>query len=282
MRDYSGMPTATFRFNGSLNDFLPAACRGRPVEREFEDSPGVKDVVQALGVPHPEIDFVVANQVSVGLDYRLLPGDRIYVYGLDRPQAPAGLRGWRGLIPPPPEPPRFVLDGHLGRLARYLRMLGFDTLYDGRAQDADLARASAAEDRILLTRDRGLLKRSIVRLGYLIRDDDPRRQLVEVVRRYGLASRAAPFTRCVRCNGAIRPVDRADVVDRLADQPRTLRFFNSFGRCDDCDAIYWPGSHFERMSLLMREVLRAEPRIGENWPDERACQTNADGGSSGD
>ncbi len=157
-----------------------------------------------------------------------------------------------------------MLDGHLGRLARYLRMLGFDSHYDRNAADDELARLSADEGRILLTRDRGLLKRSLVRLGYLVRDDDPRRQLLEVVGRYGLAGTARPFSRCVRCNGDIEPVDRSDVAERLAGEPRTLRYFEKFGRCAGCGSIYWPGSHFDRMSRLVEEIVRDGVFIGDN------------------
>jgi uncharacterized protein with PIN domain len=255
MRDHVTMPAATFRVHGSLNDFIAASRRGRPIVRDFEASPGIKDVLQALGLPHPEVDLIVVNDRPVGFDYRLRPDDRVDVFGLDRPP---DLALATGLIPAPPEPPRFVLDGHLGRLARYLRMLGFDSRYAAHATDAGLAGQSAAEDRILLTRDRGLLKRSIVRHGYLVRDDDPRRQLAEVVARYHLARTATPFTRCVRCNGGIVSVERSEVAERLAGEPRTLRFFATFGRCDGCGSIYWPGSHFERMSRLAEEVLRGE------------------------
>jgi uncharacterized protein len=290
MRDYVAMPTATFRFHGSLNDFLATARRGQPIVRQFEASPGVIDLIQALGVPHPEVDLIVVNDRSVGFDYRIRPGDRIDVFGIERageglegagdretraaPMGGAGdlagsadrtgPGGRPGLIPPPPDPPRFVLDGHLGRLARYLRMLGFDSHYDRNAADDELARLSAEEGRILLTRDRGLLKRSIVRLGYLVRDDDPRRQLLEVVGRYGLAVTARPFSRCVRCNGDIEPVDRSDVAERLAGEPRTLRYFEKFGRCAGCGSIYWPGSHFDRMSRLVEEIVRDGAFIGDN------------------
>jgi hypothetical protein len=260
------MPTAVVRFHGSLNDFLPARRRDRAIEYELTGSPGIRDVIQALGVPHPEVDRIVVNGSPVGFEHRLDGGERADVFGLDRADEPGDTAQVPapGLIPAPPEPPRFVLDGHLGRLARYLRMLGFDATYDNRAQDAELARISAGEDRILLTRDRGLLKRSAVRLGYLVRDDDPRRQLGEVVARYRLDNSAAPFSRCVRCSGSIEPVAKSEVVERLAGEPRTLAFFESFGRCAGCGAIYWPGSHFERMSLLAQDVLGLSPRIGEN------------------
>jgi uncharacterized protein with PIN domain len=255
------MPAASVRFHGSLNDFLPARRRGAVLAREFDEAPGMVDMIQALGVPHTEVDLIVVGDRAVGFGYRPADGDRVEVYGLDRPSE---VSSEPGLIPAPPEPRRFVLDGHLGRLARYLRLLGFDTGYDRHADDAELARVSAAEERILLTRDRGLLKRSIVRLGYLVRHDEPRLQVTEVVGRYGLAERAAPFSRCVRCNGSIEPVEKAEVEERLAGEPRTLRYFEDFGRCRGCGAIYWPGSHYERMSRLLREVLQLEPPMGEN------------------
>ena len=264
------MPAATLRFHGSLADFLPAWRRDAPIVFEIRDSPGIRDVMGALGVPTPEVDLILANDRPVGFGHRLRPGDRIEVFGLDRRDAEDYLLGGsttaQGLIPPAPLPRRFVLDGHLGRLARYLRMLGFDVLYDRHAADAELARISGAEGRILLTRDRGLLKRSVVRLGYMVRDDDPPRQLTEVVGRYGLAAWAEPFSRCIRCNGKIEPVERAEVAERLAGEPRTLRYFDTFGRCSGCSAIYWPGSHYERMNRLVRDVLHPEHSIGENPP----------------
>jgi hypothetical protein len=247
------MPMATFRFHGSLNHFLPAERREAEIAYRFEAEPGVKDAIEALGVLHPEVDLILAGGRSVGLDHRVKADDSIEVFGLDRPDR---LAARPGLIPSPPDPRCFVLDGHLGRLARYLRMLGFDSAYDRAAGDDELARISAEEGRILLTRDRGLLKRSIVRLGYLVRDDDPRRQLVEVVGRYGLAERAHPFSRCVRCNGEIEAVERSEVAERLAGEPRTLRSFEAFGRCRACGSIYWQGSHFDRMSRLVEEVVR--------------------------
>jgi len=258
------MPEVRVRFHGSLNDFLPLGRRDAVLTREFDRPPGIVDVIQALGVPHSEIDLILLDGLPATLAQRPFDGQQVDVFGPDRPFE---LARFAGLIPAPPEPRRFVLDGHLGRLARYLRMLGFDTRYDRQAEDAELARISAGEERILLTRDRGLLKRSIVRLGYLVRDDDPRRQLSEVVDRYELAARADPFSLCVRCNGEIRPVEKAAVAGRLAGEPRTLRYFDTFGRCGSCDAVYWPGSHYERMSLLVGDVLRGSAEMSENRPE---------------
>lgn len=263
------MPTATVLFHGSLNDFLPPSRRGVAMPYRLRGGPTIKDVIEALGVPHPEVDLILAGGRAVDFRHRLAPDDRIEVFGLDRPTQSRRSAG-SGLVPDTPQPPRFILDGHLGRLARYLRLLGFDARYDNRAADEELARLSAAESRILLTRDRGLLKRSIVRLGYLVRGDDPRRQLDEVAGRYGLARLAAPFSRCVRCNGLLELVDRSQVAESLAGEPRTLRYFDSFGRCVECGSIYWQGSHFERMSRLVSQVVHDGPVIGDNRPEVEA------------
>jgi uncharacterized protein with PIN domain len=254
--DAEPVSEARLRFSGSLVDFLPSHARDLEVRRAVDGTASVKDAIEAAGVPHPEVDLILANGRLVGFGYLVQPDDRIEVYGLDRP---AGLPDLPGLIPPLPGPPAFVADGHLGRLARYLRTLGFDTWYEPHAGDDRLARVSADEDRILLTRDRGLLKRSIVRLGYLPRSDDPAEQLREVAARYGLAERARPFTRCVRCNGVLRAVDRAAVAERLANEPRTLRYFDTFAECPGCGSIYWPGSHFDRLSAMLGELVGIRP-----------------------
>ena len=237
---------ARFRFHGILEDLLPLSRRGATIEQAFTGERCVKDAIEALGVPHPEIDAILIDGLAVDFDRPLHAGDLVDVF----PPAYAPAHG--SLTPPIPSPPRFVLDGHLGRLARYLRMLGFDAAYRSDADDEWLAQVSAREARILLTRDRGLLRRAIVRNGYLPRSDDPRTQLDEVIRRYGLATEARPFTRCIRCNGRIEPVSMASVAARL--EPKTKRYYDTFGRCDTCGAVYWPGSHFERMRRFVDDV----------------------------
>jgi hypothetical protein len=146
------------------------------------------------------------------------------------------------------------VDGHLGRLAAYLRMCGFDTAYDNRAADAQLARRSVAEDRVLLTRDRGLLKRGIVARGYLVRSDRPHDQLAEVVERFDLAAAARPFGRCLRCNGELEAAERTSVRDEVP--PRVFGEQPEFHRCQSCGAVYWRGSHHARMERLLHSVLQ--------------------------
>ncbi|MFN3335209.1 MAG: Mut7-C RNAse domain-containing protein, partial [Caldilinea sp.] len=144
-------------------------------------------------------------------------------------------------------------DTHLGQLAAYLRILGFDTLYRNNYDDAQLAEITAKEQRVLLTRDRGLLKRKIVVYGYCVREVDPRRQVVSVLRRYRLGACVKPWQRCTHCNGLVRAVDKADVIDRL--EPKTKRYYDEFQQCTTCGQVYWRGSHFEQMTAFVDSVL---------------------------
>jgi hypothetical protein len=256
------MSRAAVTLNGDLVDFLaaprgdaPGATRGPAVlERGFAGCPAVKDLLEAIGVPHPEIAALAVNGAPAGLGHRLGDGDRVEAW----PAAEAVRLGLPPAVPPAPEDaadPRFVLDGHLGRLVAYLRMLGFDTWYRSDADDDRLAVVAGTERRILLTRDRGLLKRSIVRRGAFVRSDRPVEQLVEVARRFGLVDRWQPFGRCLRCNALLAAATREEVLDRL--EPLTRRYYDDFRRCPGCDAVYWKGSHHARMARLVERVRAA-------------------------
>jgi hypothetical protein len=244
------MNEVTFRFYASLNDFLPPAQRQANLVCELKARASVKDLIESHGVPHPEVDLVFVNGHAVGFSYIVAPGDRVAVYpsfsALDAPQEAR-------LLPPPPAEYRFVADAHLGRLAAYLRLLGLDTLYRNDYDDAELAAVSAAEDRTLLSRDLGLLKHAVVRRGYFLRETQPGRQLAEVVARFGLASHARPFTRCLRCNTPLRPVDRGRVASMVP--PRAREHFEEYSLCTTCGRVYWKGTHYERMRRLVDAVL---------------------------
>lgn len=246
------MSPARFRFYAELNDFLPPARRQRELDYRVNRRAAIKDVIEALGVPHTEVALILVNGEPVGFDHILGDGERVSVFPAFRH---LGAAPDNALQPAPPDPPRFVLDTHLGTLARYLRLLGFDTLYRNDYDDAELAGISSRDDRILLTRDRGLLKRRIVERAYFVRADSPRRQLREVAHRFALRSSARPFRRCSRCNGQLHAVDKAAIADLLA--PRTRRYYERFLQCGRCGQIYWAGSHFKRL----RELLAA---IGED------------------
>lgn len=244
------MKRVWFRFYAELNDFLPAARRQVAFCHVFAGRVAVKDMIEALGVPHTEVDLILVDGRSVDFSYLVQAGDRVSVYPVFEAIDIAPLVRVR---PAPLREPRFVLDTHLGQLASYLRMLGFDTLYRNDYADDELARVSSQEGRILLTRDRGLLKRGAVTHGYCVRATDPRRQVVEVLRRFDLFGAVAPFRRCMRCNGVLEPVDKAAVAERLP--PRVREDFEEFRRCWGCGQVYWKGSHYDRMRAFVARVL---------------------------
>jgi uncharacterized protein with PIN domain len=237
---------AFLRFYSELNDFLPPERRFVSSSYAFFVSPAVRDVIESLGVPHTEVDLILANGESVDFSYLVQDGDRLSVYPVFESLDIGPVLRVR---PQPLRRPRFVLDVHLGRLAAYLRLFGFDTVYRNSATDAELARLSSAEDRILLTRDRGLLKRSEVTRGSYVHETSPRRQLEEVLRRFDLAAAAAPFTRCLACNGLLAPAAKGDLAGRAP--PGVLARHEEYFECPDCRRVYWKGSHYARMKELL-------------------------------
>lgn len=233
---------AEFRFYEELNDFLLPAQRKRSLEYRFQGHPGIKDPIEAFGVPHTEVDLIVVNGESVGFDYQLRPGDRVAVYPMFESFDISPLVKLREK---PLRRTAFVLDVNLGKLARRLRMLGFDALYDNRYEDAEVADIAAAEGRIVLTRDRRLLFAKRITHGYWVRSTDPRRQVDEVLTRFDLRRQIRPFRRCMRCNGLLREVPKAEVLDRL--EPKTKLYYERFYQCGGCGKVYWEGSHIEDM-----------------------------------
>lgn len=247
------MQQATFRFYAELNDFLSPERRKMAFSHPVAPRASVKDVIEALGVPHTEVELILVNGVPVGFGYTVLPADRISVYPAFRSLEPCCPL----LLRPRLQDFRFVLDTHLGRLARYLRMLGFDALYESACDDHRLSGISARSRRVLLTRDRGLLKRGEVTYGYFVRATEPRTQLVEVFRRFNLFHAVAPFRRCMCCNFLLEPVSKESVCDRLPR--RTGQRYNDFFICRSCDRVYWAGSHHEHMQRFIERMLRSAP-----------------------
>lgn len=234
------MPSAQFLFHGELNDLLPSAMRGKSITQTFQGSPGVKHVIEALGVPHTEVRSLTANGKPVDIGYQLNDGDQIEVFS-----------GFEALADD--EEPRFILDVHLGQLAAYLRMLGFDAKYDKEWDDPELAAIAEVEQRILLTRDRRLLMRGKVERGRCIRSLDSREQVMEVLQHFQLEGRVEPFRRCLRCNGELLPVDKDDVQEEIG--PLTRQYYDEFRRCTSCGQVFWKGSHFDRMNGFIESLL---------------------------
>ena len=190
-------------------------------------------------MPHPEIGQVQVNGQERTWDTITEDGDRVEIHPV-----PNGL----------PAEPRFILDNHLGRLAAYLRMLGFDCLYQNEEEDEELADLAQKEGRILLSRDRRLLMRKVVVYGYCVRSLDPLEQLPEVIERFDLTKKIVPFHRCLRCNHPLEPVAKEAILDRL--EPLTRQYFDEFQICPACKQIYWKGSHYERMTRLLEQSIK--------------------------
>ena len=241
-----------FRFYGDLNDFLPPAKRQTRFVHLLKEPSSIKDVIESLGPPHPEVDLLLVNGESVDLSHLLKGGEQVSVYPLFRS---ININPISQVRPPPLPEARFVLDVHLGKLAIYLRLLGFDGLYQNNYSDQQLAALSHRDRRILLTQDRALLKRSVILYGYCVRASDPMQQLDEILKRFKLFDAIAPFRRCLRCNGPLQPVAKAAICDRL--EPLTKQYYNEFRICPDCDQIYWKGSHSARMQTLIDGVLQS-------------------------
>lgn len=215
----------------------------------------VKDLLESVGVPHPEIAVVVVNGTVVGFDQRVRGGDRVAAYP-----------PWHTLdvapsVQPPRPAPRFVLDVHLGTLARRLGVLGLDVDYATDRDDVALARIAEEDDRVLLTRDRQLLMRSSIRHGYCPRSDDPDEQVLEVVRRFLTEDDLAPFTRCPACNDELAAVAKEDVLDAIG--PHTRATQDEFHRCPACDRVFWPGSHVDALAPLVERARHAAATRGQ-------------------
>lgn len=238
------MNQAVFRFYAELNDFLPANKRQQSFVYEFTGRVAIKDTIESLGIPHTEVGQILVNGEPVDFSYILQLGDECSVY-------PISLLNNKIQYPS-----RFVLDVHLGKLAGFLRMLGFDTLYRNDYEDKELAKISSREERILLSRDIGLLKRSLVTYGYFVRETNPHRQLIEVLRRFDLFKAIAPYCRCLHCNGLLEPVAKEMIIDRLPT--KTRQKYHEFRQCPSCGQIFWKGTHYERMQAFIATILNEE------------------------
>lgn len=243
---------AQFRFYEELNDFLPLEKKKKSFKYQFAGKPSVKDAIEAIGIPHTEVDLIIANGESVGFDYHLRNGDRISVYpvfeGID-------ITPIVKLREKPLRKSSFICDVHLGKCARFLRMLGFDTLYENDYDDPKIVAISVTQKRILLTRDQKLLHAKVITHGYWIRSQDPNEQVREVIKRFDLYNRIKPFARCIACNGLITEVKKEDVVEQL--EPRTRMYYDEFYQCAGCKRVYWKGSHYTGMTSAIEAFVRA-------------------------
>jgi uncharacterized protein with PIN domain len=241
-----------FRFYAELNDFLPTAQRQVTFTYEFSGTPSVKDTIEAVGVPHTEVDVILVDDRSVAFDHLLSGGERVAVYPtFERVDVSPLVR----LRPVPLRVTRFVADVHLGSLARHLRLLGFDTTWERDLEDHFIVELSLRERRIILTRDKGILKNGRVTHGYWVRSTDPAMQLEEVVRAIDLAANIRPYTRCMECNGDLEAAERAAVANSVPVQVYLV--YRDFRRCARCHRVYWRGSHLRKLDRIIARARNA-------------------------
>ena len=240
------MVTATFRFYEELNDFLAPARRRREFTVPCARAATTKHMIEALGVPHTEVELILLNGTSVGFGALLREGDRVAVYPKFEAFDIAPLLHVRAQ---PLRETRFVADTHLGSLARMLRMMGFDTLYDNAFADDEIADIALTQRRIVLTRDRDLLKRRSITHGCYVHALRPRQQLREIFERLQLARSAQPFTLCPGCNSALHAVAAEQVAHRLP--PRVRGLYDRFGSCEVCARVFWDGEHWQRVRAMV-------------------------------
>ncbi len=241
--------TSFFRFYEELNDFLPLKWKKISFPFSFTGTPSIKNTVEAIGVPHAEIDLILVNGESVDFEFLLKGNENISVYPVFETFDIEPLTHLRAK---PLRKTRFVVDVNLGKLARKLRLLGFDTLYRNDLEDDEIAEISVQEKRIILTRDKGVLKHAKVTHGYWLRSDNPKIQLKEVVRKFQLQNQFHPFSRCSNCNGRLCPIEKRELKKRIPED--TIQIFDSFWECEGCANIYWQGSHFDRINKWLEEL----------------------------
>lgn len=232
----------TVIFHGKLTDFFKSKSEFRITQFQLREKTSLKHIVEALGVPHPEVGKILVNQQEVDSTFHPLPGDLINIYPTQMDQQTS-----TGNCP------KFILDNHLGKLTTYLRLLGIDAGYNPDFEDADIAQIAAEQNRTVLTRDRGLLKRKVIQWGYCVRTNNPLSQLDEVTRQFQLAAYFKPFTRCPRCNGQLEKVAKEAIIQHLL--PLTRQYYDEFSRCSQCGQIYWKGSHFDRIKPIIQRFV---------------------------
>jgi len=232
------MSTARFHFADELARFLTPDQRGARFEYSCARAASLKNAIEALGVPHTEVGGVMVNGVPATLQRTVRDGDEIEVLAFTAEDSGA---------------PLFLADAHLGGLARFLRMMGFDTVHDQALADAEIRRIAEQDNRIVLTRDRELLKCREIERGCYVRALKPESQVREVAGRYRLAERARPFTLCLHCNRPLAPIEKNAVAHRVPEG--VLALHQSFTHCAGCDRVYWPGTHYQRMRAALAAIV---------------------------
>ncbi len=243
-------------FHGDLPFFLKS--KKPRVERQLSERTSVKDVIEACGVPHTEVDLILVNGEPVDFVRVIGSECKIDIHAVELHSVTFFPENRLQVL----NARQFVADGHLGKLVRDLRLIGIDVAYDREAEDRQLVKLATEQNRALLTRDRRLLMHAALTHGYYLRSQHPLEQTIEVLLRFDLRSVLVPFSRCLRCNAPLKPVAKADVFDRL--EPLTKIYYQQFRDCRGCGQVYWSGSHFEK---LRKRIQMIQSRLVGEQPE---------------
>lgn len=246
------MNQVRFRFYEELNDYLPEELRKGWIESSAGPGTSVGEKIASYGIPLDEIDLILVNQQSESFDYILRQGDRISVYPVFES---FDISEVSKLREKPLREIAFVCDVHLGRLCKYLRMLGFDTSYSNNYTPQQMIEISNREKRIILSRSLNLIRHKEITRAYWIRSAKPLEQLKDLMNGLDIMKWAQPFTRCLNCNNTLKTVNKEDITDRLEE--RTAKYYTEFFRCTVCDQIYWKGSHYESMLEFIHQIEKS-------------------------
>lgn len=244
------MPKATFRFYEELNDFLPKQRRKADFQAGFEEKRSIKDMIEAIGVPHTEIDLILVNGKSVDFGYFLQDGDRISVYPVFESINIENVTRLRQI---PLRKTRFVADINLGDIVKYMRALGYDVHFDPSLSNREIIKISKKENRIILTKSRQLLKFKEVTHGIFVRPGTLEQQIRRIIDYLDIRHRIMPFSRCLCCNGLLRSISKEIIADRIP--PKTREFCDEYVHCESCDKIYWKGTHYLKMLKVLDRIL---------------------------
>lgn len=245
--------TATFHFFESLNDFLPVKNKNTPVVYSFTGNPSIKDAIEAIGIPHTEVDVILSAGLPVSFENQLIPNSTFEIYSFEH-NFPGHAN--YSVTPPLPADIKFIADVHLGKLANAMRTIGIDTYYDTKSTDKQIAEIAFNQERVVLTRDVGLLKHKTIKWGLWLRSQQHETQLQEVEKKYNISSLVNAFTRCLICNGDIIAVPKDEILNQLP--AKTREYFNQFYQCNNCKKIYWKGSHYEHMLEKLKSWLKQD------------------------
>lgn len=243
------MNLVRFRFYEELIDYLPQESGKGWVESFAESGTSVGEQIRSYGIPLDEVDLILVNQQSESFNYILQDGDRISVYPVFET---FDISEVSKLREKPLRDPSFVCDVHLGRLCKYLRMLGFDTSYSNDYTQEQILGISKSERRIILSRSLQRIRNKELTHAYWVRSADPPEQLKDLVYGLDLLKWTNPLTRCLNCNNLLESIEKEKVIDRLEE--RTAKYYTEFFRCSVCDQIYWKGSHYESMMEFIHQI----------------------------